>query len=239
MLEVSFQLKGSVVTVVVLELRHYDETLTDQLKAKIDAAPQFFVNSPVLINLEKLDNPDAVPSLQPLLGSCRELGLLPLGFAGAPDSLHRIIADTGLALLPPPGERASKMATRSDGPTEAAMDVAPEVPPSPRAHKIITRPVRSGQQVYAEGGDLILLAQVSEGAEVLADGHIHVYGALRGRALAGVRGDTEARIFCQSLEAELVSVAGHFLLQDAFDPALLKQPAQIHMAGDSLSIVRL
>ena len=223
MLEVSFQLKGSVVTIVVLELRHYDETLADQLKAKIDAAPQFFVNSPVLINLEKLDNPDAVSSLQPLLARCRELGLLPLGFAGAPDSLQPVIGETGLALLPPPGERASKMAAA----------------PSPRASRVITRPVRSGQQVYAEGGDLILLAQVSEGAEVLADGHIHVYGALRGRALAGVNGDTEARIFCQSLEAELVSVAGNFLLQDAFDPALLKQPVQIHLAGESLNMVRL
>jgi septum site-determining protein MinC len=101
---------------------------------------------------------------------------------------------------------------------------------------VVHRPVRSGQQTYAEGADLILLTQVSEGAEVLADGHIHVYGALRGRALAGVRGDETARIFCQSLEAELVSIAGNFLLQDGFPPELLKKPVQIYLDGESLRI---
>lgn len=242
MLDVSFQLKGSVVTVVVLELQHYSDTLSGELKAKIDEAPQFFVNSPVLINLEKLTNPEAVSSLQPLLAACRELGLLPVGFAAAPAALRELVNDTGLALLPRPGKRASKLPTEDTGPTASstAIPVAQQVPSAPRrVSKIITRPVRSGQQIYAEGADLIVLAQVSEGAEVLADGHIHVYGALRGRALAGVQGDTEARIFCQSLEAELVSVAGNFLLQDAFEPALLKQPVQIRLTGESLCIESL
>src|SRR5690606_18981178 len=108
-----------------------------------------------------------------------------------------------------------------------------------RVSKLITRPIRSGQQIYAEGADLIVMSQVSEGAEVLADGHIHIYGALRGRALAGVRGDDSARIFCQNLEAELVSVAGNFLLRDSFADDVLKKPVQIYMSGENLLVEKL
>ncbi len=105
-----------------------------------------------------------------------------------------------------------------------------------RPSKIVTKPVRSGQQIYAEGADLILMASVSEGAEVLADGHIHVYGTLRGRALAGVKGDLDARIFCQQLEAELVSVAGQFVLSDTIRDSCWKKPAQIFLRDQSIEI---
>lgn len=108
-----------------------------------------------------------------------------------------------------------------------------------RQSKVITRPVRSGQQIYAEGADLIVLAQVSEGAEVLADGHIHIYGTLRGRALAGVKGDETARIFCQQMEAELVSVAGNFVLQDSLPKELLKKPAQVSLSGEKVIVEAL
>lgn len=107
---------------------------------------------------------------------------------------------------------------------------------SHRPSKVVTKPVRSGQQVYAEGADLILMAPVSEGAEVLADGHIHVYGTLRGRALAGVKGDLEARIFCQQLEAELVSVAGQFVLNDKIRESCWKKPAQIYLHNESIQV---
>lgn len=107
---------------------------------------------------------------------------------------------------------------------------------SHRPSKVVTKPVRSGQQVYAEGADLILMAPVSEGAEVLADGHIHVYGTLRGRALAGVKGDLDARIFCQQLEAELVSVAGQFVLNDKIRENCWKKPAQIYLKEESIQV---
>ncbi|MBR9911749.1 MAG: septum site-determining protein MinC, partial [Gammaproteobacteria bacterium] len=106
-------------------------------------------------------------------------------------------------------------------------------------NKIITTPIRSGQQVYAAGGDLIVLAAVSTGAEVLADGNIHIYGALRGRALAGVRGDTSARIFCQSLEAELISIAGDFKLHEDFRGQWWKKPVQVSLTDDILAIEAL
>ncbi|MAB25605.1 MAG: septum site-determining protein MinC [Pseudomonadales bacterium] len=110
----------------------------------------------------------------------------------------------------------------------------------PGGGRLITEPVRSGQQVYARGGDLIVMAPVSAGAELLADGHIHVYGPLRGRALAGVQGNTEARIFCQNLEAELVSIAGQYkVAEDLRKEQHWKQAVHISLAGDSLKISAL
>ncbi len=239
MTDVSFQLKGSTVSVVVLALTDYQpEALRRELQAKIDQAPQFFVNSPLLISLEKLENPDA--SLSPaqcaaLLDDCRALGFQPLAFTAVPPSLESAVHATGLAILPRPGERTLKL-PEAEPQVRVEVETLVEERLVQRQSRVISRPVRSGQQAYAEGADLVLLAQVSEGAEVLADGHVHVYGALRGRALAGVRGDETARIFCQSLEAELVSIAGNFLLRDAFPPALIKKPVQIYLDGENLRI---
>ena len=101
---------------------------------------------------------------------------------------------------------------------------------------LVDRPVRSGQQVYARDTDLIVMGQVGFGAEVIADNNIHVYGPLRGRALCGVTGDARARIFCQSLEAELVSVAGNYRMLETIPEALRGRPAQIRLDGDRLAI---
>lgn len=246
MIEVSFQLKGSAISVVVLALVRYDSVaLTKELKEKIDQAPQFFLNSPVLISFEKLEDESSeqvlVQDCAPLLAICRELGLQPMGFTAVPEQLKAAVQATGLAVLPRPGERALKMPAEAVADTAATVHIETVVEERlvHRQSRVITRPVRSGQQIYAEGADLIVLSQVSEGAEVLADGHIHVYGALRGRALAGVRGDESARIFCQSMEAELVSVAGNFLLRDSFSVDVMKKTVQIYLEGESLCIERL
>ena len=103
--------------------------------------------------------------------------------------------------------------------------------------KILTTPVRSGQQAVSKDGDLIVTASVSHGAELLADGNIHVYGALRGRALAGISGDRSARIFCQSLDAELVSIAGFYRLSDAIEPHA--GPCQIYLQEEHICIEAL
>lgn len=248
MIDVNFQLKGSAITVVVLAIIHYDpKSLMDELKEKIAQAPQFFVNSPVLINLDKLENPESLKKVTDLLAICRELDLQPLGFSGVPEVLLAAVNKTGLALLPTPSERALKLPkaeasaveTVVERVVETVVETVVEERLVQRQSKVITRPVRSGQQIYAEGADLIVLAQVSEGAEVLADGHIHVYGTLRGRALAGVKGDESARIFCQQLEAELVSVAGNFVLQDTLPKELLKKPVQISLQGEKVVVEAL
>jgi septum site-determining protein MinC len=245
MLDVNFQLKGSAITVVVLALVRYDaKTFAPELKEKIDQAPQFFENSPVLINLERLENADDLKKVADLLKTCKDLGLKPLGFAGVPDVLLKAVNASGMATLPTPAERAlkqpkSEASAPAERIVERVIEHVVEERLVQRQSKIITRPVRSGQQIYAEGADLVVLAQVSEGAEVLADGHIHIYGTLRGRALAGVKGDESARIFCQNLEAELVSVAGNFILRDSLPNELLKKPSQVSLQGDKVVVESL
>ena len=249
MIDVNFQLKGSAITVVVLAIIRYEpKSLVDELKEKIAQAPQFFVNSPVLINLDRLENPESLKKVGDLLTICRELDLQPLGFSGVPEVLLAPVNKTGLAVLPTPNERALKLPKQEIVPAvetvvervvETVVETVIEERIVQRQSKVITRPVRSGQQIYAEGADLIVMAQVSEGAEVLADGHIHVYGTLRGRALAGVRGDETARIFCQQLEAELVSVAGNFVLQESLPKELLKKPAHISLKGEKVMVEAL
>ncbi|MCP1622805.1 septum site-determining protein MinC [Pseudomonas nitroreducens] len=149
-----------------------------------------------------------------------------------------------------PSEKSAEVAvqTSAEAP-EAAKEEAPEAapekpaePPAPvvRPTKLVTTPVRGGVQIYAAGGDLIVLAPVSPGAELLADGNIHVYGPMRGRALAGVKGDTSARIFCQQLAAELVSIAGNYkVAEDLRRSPQWGQAVHVSLSGDVLNITRL
>lgn len=249
MIDVNFQLKGSAVTVVVLAIVRYEpKSLLAELKEKIVQAPQFFNNSPVLINLDRLENPESLKKPADLLAICRELDLQPLGFSGVPEVLLAPVNKTGLAVLPTPSERALKLPRQEAAPqvetviervVETVVETVIEERLVQRQSKVITRPVRSGQQIYAEGADLIVLAQVSEGAEVLADGHIHIYGTLRGRALAGVKGDESARIFCQQMEAELISIAGNFVLQDSLPKELFKKPVQASLSGEKVILEAL
>lgn len=244
--QLSFQLKGSVVTAIVLELYRYTRAqFGEDLGAKVRQAPMFFHQTPVVISLEKLES-DALPiDFVELISLCREFGLRPMAFKGAPAELGDALEATGLVLIPAGQAGRAAMPEPPAAPVAAASE--PEVVVRTvveeklvhRPSKIITRPIRSGQQVYAEGCDLIVMAPVSEGAEILADGHIHVYGALRGRALAGVRGDVQARIFCQSLEAELVSVAGNFKLSDSLQELAWKAPAQVYLQDDTLHVAAL
>src|SRR5690606_3723180 len=189
MIDVSFQLKGSAITVVVLALIDYQpESLKQALQEKIDQAPQFFINSPVLISLERLENPAALQDCVALVNICRDLSLLPLGFTSVPDELQQTVRATGLAILPRGGERALKIPEPEPEPaqkahTPARVETVVEERLVQRQIKVIRRPLRSGQQIEAERADLIGLTHVSEGAVVIADGHIHIYGSLRGRAL--------------------------------------------------------
>lgn len=123
---------------------------------------------------------------------------------------------------------ADEPATESSNPEPAA--------PQREPAKIIRHAIRSGQQIYAPRGDLIVIGSVSAGAEILADGNIHVYGTLRGRALAGVKGDTEARIFCQKLEAELLSIAGHYKMDEDLQRAHWQKSIQATLDGKRLKI---
>jgi septum site-determining protein MinC len=181
---------------------------------------------------------DRAIDLAQVLGTMRGLGMQPLAV------LDGALADDarlcGLPVLPADvlSEARSGKAAAAAPAAEPAPEPAPP-PAAPRPTRIVTEPVRSGQQIYAEGGDLIVVQTVSAGAEVIADGCVHVYGALRGRAIAGARGDRGTRVFCRRMEAELLAVAGVYAVADQMQGALRGQPVQASLADGKLKIERL
>lgn len=201
-----FELKGSMLALTILELTANDpDRLNVQLADKVEQAPQFFQDAPIILALDKYPEGAQPLDLASLLSICRQHGLRAL--AVRTESPEHIAAANllDIAVLAPGNARERPLAI-----TPAAAQVVEPVEPELMPAKIITQPVRSGQQIYAKNSDLIVLAAVSAGAELLADGNIHVYGPLRGRALAGINGNLDARIFCQQLGAELLSIAGQY-----------------------------
>lgn len=236
----TFRIKGGLFPMTLLELRLPDlEAVKAELSDKVATAPAFFQNSAIVFGLDQLtDDDQARIDLEQLRNICRELHLVPTAVRGAVGALEQQSMTLGLAVLP-----KGKDKTPSE-PKPVEVEQAPEPAESAvvadiQTTKTITTPVRSGQQIYAPGGDLIILTSVSAGAEVLADGNIHIYGALRGRALAGIKGDRNARIFCSSQEAELVSIAGQFMVDETLRTTLWKQSVQVHLAEDNISITAL
>jgi septum site-determining protein MinC len=222
-----FELKGSLFTLTVLHLFHPDRAAIERhLAAKIKQAPGFFSNTPVVIDLDGMVEPPDGVDFSGLHELLREHGMVPVGIRNGSPELQIIARQAGLAALPE--SRATGAARKPE-----------RVDPAPAHSRIFSHPVRSGQQIYAPDGDLIVLGTVSAGAEVIADGNIHIYGALRGRALAGVKGDIEPRIFCQSLEAELVSIAGRYRISEQIDPDDRGKAMQIHLVEDRLIIEHL
>jgi septum site-determining protein MinC len=201
-----FQLKTSFAPCTILQLTRYDlDELTIQIEEAIARAPNFFIGSPVVIDLEKVKNLTEL-NFNQIKQILIEASLVPVGVrGGSPEQTEQAVT-AGL-----PTVTIGKLTAENKKKTEAT-DTKKEIANPPA--KLINSPVRSGMQVYAKDCDLIVIGQVSSGAELLADGHIHVYGPLRGRALAGVQGDTQARIFCRTLEAELVSIAGYYLTKE-------------------------
>lgn len=190
-----------------------------------------------------LDADDAV-DLAPILTVMRAAGVQPL--AVLEGALAESARTCGLAVLSRDVLSEAGLRSVAAGPPSAsgaAPVSAPVVPPpaAPRkAARIVTEPIRSGQQVYADGADLIVMATVSPGAEVIADGCVHVYGPLRGRAVAGARGDRLARVFCRRMEAELIAVAGIYAVADQMQGALKGVAAQAYLSEDGkLRIDRL
>lgn len=222
----AFQLKGGLYTLTSLQLFSTDLPLILQfLDSKIKQAPKFFQNAPVVIDLQKINQSHTSMDFKQLKEILQNKQLIPVGVKGGNSDQHAAAILAGFAILPEGNKETvddkGEMPGRSgqgDLNASTSRDLLHNDSPIKGSNtKVITEPVRSGQQFYARGGDLIVLAPVSHGSELLADGHIHVYGPLRGRALAGVTGDTSAHIFCQSLEAELISIAGHYKISEDID----------------------
>lgn len=217
-----FNLKTSFLPCTVLQLTRYDlEGIEQQIKAAVQQAPVFFAGSPVAIDLEKVHALGAfnfIKLKEILLAS----GLVPIGIRSGTKEQIIAAVDAGLPLL-----NLGKT-NLSDNKKKAEQTAAA---PS----KLVTTPIRSGMQVYAKDADLVVVAQISPGAELLADGNIHIYGSLHGRALAGVHGNTNARIFCHTLEAELVSIAGYYLTKEDMQK-LPKTNVQIYLEEEQVKI---
>jgi septum site-determining protein MinC len=231
-----FQLRGNNFTMMVLKLVSPDDpAFFPQLIAKIRQAPNFFRNAPVVLDLEDLA-PDAGPAdFVDFVVSLRQNQLIPVGIQGGTREQQDAAFEAGLTVLPaakPSREPERDFQRPAAG--RAPTDPMPPRTPQPAAEyqkttMVVTEPVRSGRQVYAARGDLIVMGPVSAGAELLADGNIHVYSSLRGRALAGISGDTNARIFCHSLEAELVSIAGLYRVSEDLDASVFKKQVHIYL----------
>ncbi|MBA1197916.1 septum site-determining protein MinC [Pseudomonas shirazensis] len=238
----AFQLKGSMLAITVLELARNDlESLDRQLAAKVALAPNFFSNTPLVLALDKLPAGEGAIDLPGLMRICRHHGLRTLAIrANRIEDIAAAIA-IDLPVLPPSGARERPLEPEPEV-KKPEPEPVPVVPAEPevRPTRIITTPVRGGQQIYAQGGDLVVTTSVSPGAELLADGNIHVYGAMRGRALAGIKGNTKARIFCQQMTAELVSIAGQYrVCEDLRRDPLWGSGVQVSLSGDVLNITRL
>jgi septum site-determining protein MinC len=232
------ELKGGMFTLTVLHLQSPDETaIAEHLQEKVSQAPDFFRNVPIVIDLQAVKEIVNVPAFPWLLMLLKNHGLIPVGLRnGSPEQEARAAA-AGLAIL-------AAQRQESDPGRSPAQDVSGYSPcrpvenPNEAVSKdmVVAHPIRSGQQVYAKGGDLVVLSQVSPGAELLADGDIHVYGALRGRALAGVKGNHQARIYCSSLEAELVSISGIYRVFEHSDTSAKAKPTQVYLQDEQLII---
>jgi len=222
------EFKSSTFSVPVLVLSGNDlDVISEQLQKKIDLAPEFFKNSPVVFDLQPLNKQSLAIDIEELIAIIRQSKLLPIGIrGGTPEQIA-----TALSLHIPVYSLHNNLAQDN----QKAKKIEAITEPAIAANMLISHPVRSGQRIYSSG-DLTVTAQVSAGAEILAEGNIHVYGSLRGRALAGVQGDTQARIFCFDLQAELISIAGNYKISEDLGNDVRGKPVQIYLQENSLII---
>ncbi|MCE8038057.1 septum site-determining protein MinC [Halomonas sp. MCCC 1A11062] len=235
--EMAFTFKGGMLPMTVMELASADpERIREQLSGKLSQSPAFFQHTPVVLSVEKLDEPHL--ALERICAVCRTHKLLPVAVRGGADPVKQSAWALGLGWFPPTD--ATRARTLEEVPsTEAPAPEAAKQPGVASGGRIYRGTVRSGQQVSAPEGDLVVIGAVNAGAEVLAAGSIHVYGALRGRALAGIHGDTDAGIFCRELRAELLSVAGTYKRLEDIDPHLLGSSVQVVLRDAQLGITSL
>jgi septum site-determining protein MinC len=214
--------------------------LSQELQARFGETPDFFDEDPAVIVLTQIAQDPTPLSFSVLLTLLKHYRLRPFGIHGGSLAHKETAAAVGLMDLPEIS--SSAVAVPGEAPAPAPAAPAPVAAPAPtepgapaNGTMVIDRPLRSGQQVYARGCDLIVLQAVNFGAEIIADGNIHVYAPLRGRAIAGARGNTDARIFSTCMEAQLISIAGIYRTSEVALPAdVLGKPAQVRLVGESL-----
>ncbi|HVI57276.1 MAG TPA: septum site-determining protein MinC [Luteimonas sp.] len=253
------ELKIGQVGIANLRVRTLDVArLAQEMSDRVARAPKLFARAAVIVDFGGLAaTPDAATA-RALLQGLREAGVLPVALAYGSSDNEKLAVELGLPLLAKfraqyesaagaPAAEAASAASASPAPSrkEVAAEAAPtkgapaKAAPPGEPGLIQATPVRSGQQVYADNRDLTVLATVGAGAEVIADGSVHIYGALRGRALAGAQGNEKARIFCRAFHAELVAVAGHYKVLEDIPKELHGKAVQVWLDGGQLKIAAL
>lgn len=234
----TFEIKSANLPLVSLLLKSADlATLSQELQARFGDIPDFFDRDPLVIDLAPLqaqgDTAVDFPSLVTLLRGYR---VMPVAVRGGNEAQMQAALAAGLApatdLVMAAERPAAEAPAAQAAPPAPSAQGAPAAPQAPTTALIVDRPLRSGQQVYARGRDLVVMAMVNPGAEVIADGSIHVYAPLRGKAIAGARGNAEARILTLCLEPELISIAGVYRTSDVPLPREVHgQPTQVRLVG--------
>ncbi|MCC8362132.1 septum site-determining protein MinC [Lysobacter sp. A6] len=246
------ELKIGQVGIANLRVRTLDVAqLAAEMRDRVQRAPKLFERAAVILDFGGLTKTPDAATARKLVEGLREAGVLPVALAYGTREIEELSVAIGLPLL---AKFRAQYERTGDAPVEqapppqrvAAKAAAPEPPPAPAASQqasapgmMQASPVRSGQQVYAENSDLTVLATVGAGAEVIADGSIHIYGALRGRALAGAQGNEKARIFCREFHAELVAVAGHYKVLEDIPKDLRGKAVQVWLDQGQLRIAAL
>lgn len=242
------ELKFGQVGIANLRVRNLDPAqLAAEMAERVQRAPNLFARAAVVLDFGGLSKVPSVEEARALVAGLRDAGVLPVALAYGTKDIDALSQQLGLPLLAkfraqyertddaPAQARAAEPPPRAAEPAAAA-----PAPASASAPGLIqAAPVRSGQQLYAEQRDLTVLATVGAGAEVLADGSIHIYGALRGRALAGARGNEGARIFCREFHAELVAVAGHYKVMEDIPAELHGKAVQVWLEHGQLKLAAL
>jgi septum site-determining protein MinC len=222
----AIDLRFGQVGLMQLRIRSTDPgAILDELTGRVASAPLFFQRTGACLDLTALGRDPQLEEMRAVMDAVRRAGMLPVGLVGGSAAVESLSAALDLPVLAPFRQQ-----------TQAA---PPVVQPAERVEGGIPaliqhQPVRSGQRLYARSRDLVVTSTVGAGAEVIADGCVHVYGSLRGRAVAGARGETSARVFCQDFHAELVSVAGVFRVFETLPPELAGKPVQAWLDGDDL-----
>jgi septum site-determining protein MinC len=254
--DLALDFKSATLYAVRLVLHSADpERLEEALAQRMKDAGGFFENEPVVIDASRLEDeavdwPRLLAALQghnlPAIGVVAEGGNLEAARAAglAPVDLSATTARAAPAAAQPaaaepPEAQPAPVAAQSPAAAELAAEAAATPAPATPT-MIVNRPLRSGQRIYARNTDLVVIGMVSQGAEVIADGNVHVYGPLRGKAMAGARGDTSARIFTTQLDPELLAVAGVYrVVEDKLDAQVHGKPALVSLQGETLKIEAL
>lgn len=227
-----FTLKGSMLTVPIIHLKQLNyEIFNQSLKTMAEKSPKLFASSPVIIDLKAMKD-DAI-DFKKLCRIIKRVGMVPVAFRNAMPDHREAAIKAGLGELHPSTEKKKRQNTAqpiksNTSPKASAKPATKQAAPRPevpeiKAPMIINKPVRSGQQIYAENSDLIVYGNVSSAAEVIADGNIMVHGVLGGKAIAGAKGRQSARILCQVLKADLIAIAGHYRLRDEMEDQTVPQ----------------